>query len=61
MATLITHNKAVEAVPGDDRGISQEKSVMTTVVDAETGSERQERTIVQSEFDKVWPYLRVMM
>ena len=50
--------KPYRAMTGEE--FRKKVSVMTTVVDAETGSERQERTIVQSEFDKVWPYLRVM-
>ena len=35
-------------------------SVKKMVLDPETGVESEERVIVQQEFDKVWPYLRVM-
>jgi Ca2+ transporting ATPase len=35
-------------------------SVRKEVVDPESGVKSMERVIVQSEFDKVWPYLRVM-
>lgn len=38
----------------------QKVSVLRETVDEKTGVPRQERVIVQAEFDKVWPYLRVM-
>jgi hypothetical protein len=35
-------------------------SVLHEITDPVTGIAKKERVIVQAEFDKVWPYLRVM-
>ena len=50
--------KPFRAMTGED--FRKKVSVLRDYTDDKTGLPRQERVIVQAEFDKVWPYLRVM-
>jgi Ca2+ transporting ATPase len=50
--------KPFRAMTGDD--FRNHVSVLKNVTDPHTGKVTEERVIVQEEFDKVWPYLRVM-
>jgi len=50
--------KPNRAMTGDE--FRNKVSVLINVTDPVTGITKPERTILQEEFDKVWPYLRVM-